>query len=183
MDIRPAAVDDALAIATVHVRSWQGAYRGLIPDSYLDALAPEDRLAMWADFLAATSMPRQGTLVLVDEDGPQDDRARAQGGIVGFASFGPTRDDDADPTAVGELQTLYLDPGAWGRGGATELLRAVVSELRAAGFADATLWVLGANAHARRFYERRGWHADGATKLHDWQAFVATDVRYRMSLV
>jgi len=32
-----------MAMATVHVRSWKGAYAGLIPQSYLDALRPELR--------------------------------------------------------------------------------------------------------------------------------------------
>jgi hypothetical protein len=34
MDVRCASVDDAEAIATVHV-AWHRAYRGLIPDPYL----------------------------------------------------------------------------------------------------------------------------------------------------
>ncbi|HLI72837.1 MAG TPA: GNAT family N-acetyltransferase [Acidimicrobiales bacterium] len=174
MRVRAAVPGDALAIATVHVRSWKAAYPGLLPDSYLDALRPEDRLGMWEQALGEPP-PGQGTLVLEHDDaGP--------GAIAGFASFGPTRDDDADPGVVGELQTLYLDPDSWGRGGATRLMDEVVAQMRAAGFTAATLWVLDSNAHARRFYERRGWRPDGASKLHDWQAFVATDVRYRMPL-
>ena len=34
----------------------------------------------------------------------------------------------------------------------------------------------------KRFYERRGWKADGSTKLHDWGAFAAADVRYGIEL-
>ena len=41
--IRPAGPDDALAVARVHVRSWQVAYRTLLPDEYLDGLRPEER--------------------------------------------------------------------------------------------------------------------------------------------
>ncbi len=57
-----------------------------------------------------------------------------------------------------------------------------LAALRDGGFAYATLWVLGTNARARRFYERRGWRHDGASKLHDWEAFVATDLRYGVEL-
>jgi hypothetical protein len=32
-----------MAVARVHVRSWQAAYRKLMPDDYLDQLRPEDR--------------------------------------------------------------------------------------------------------------------------------------------
>lgn len=41
-----------MAVARVHVRSWQVAYRGLIPDGYLDRLCPEDRAVRY-DFTHA----------------------------------------------------------------------------------------------------------------------------------
>jgi len=43
MEIRHARRGDADEVARVHVRAWQAAYRGLLPDAYLDALRPEDR--------------------------------------------------------------------------------------------------------------------------------------------
>jgi ribosomal protein S18 acetylase RimI-like enzyme len=83
---------------------------------------------------------------------------------------------------VGEIMTFYLDPSVFGTGGADLLMRAVLVALRAAHFRAAVLWVLGTNARARRFYERHGWRPDGRSKLHDWGAFVATDVRYVIDL-
>ncbi len=47
MLLRPAEPADAMAVARVHVRSWQAAYRGLLPDAYLDGLRPEDRAARY----------------------------------------------------------------------------------------------------------------------------------------
>jgi GNAT superfamily N-acetyltransferase len=179
--VRRAVLDDAPAVAAVHVRTWQGAYPGLIPQSYLDALRPEDRLPMWEEVLARTAWPRLGTFVLLGPGGADVDLRTADGAVVGFASFGPSRDGDA-ADSVGELHTLYVDPGSWERGGATRLIDAVVDALRDAGFTRATLWVLDTNARARRFYERRGWRPDGSTQLHDWGAFVATDVRYGRAL-
>jgi ribosomal protein S18 acetylase RimI-like enzyme len=175
--IRRAVSEDALSIATVHVRSWKGAYPGLIPQSYLDALTPEDRVDTWERALAATAWPRTGTIVLL---GPGV--GAHEGPITGFVSISPTRDEDADPDRVGEILTLYLDPSAFGSGGADLLMSAALVALRAAAFTTATLWVLDTNTRARRFYERRGWQADGACKRHDWEAFVATDVRYRIDL-
>lgn len=43
VSVRRASRDDAAEIAAVHVRSWQGAYRGLVPQGYLDRLHPADR--------------------------------------------------------------------------------------------------------------------------------------------
>ena len=61
-------------------------------------------------------------------------------------------------------------------------MAAVIDTLRAGGYRTATLWVLATNARARQRYEHLGWTPDGATKLHDWGEFVATDVRYRRPL-
>jgi GNAT superfamily N-acetyltransferase len=172
MEIRRATTADAPAIAGVHVRSWQTAYRGLLPQDYLDELDPGRGSEQWTTLLEATAWPTTGTLVLVD-----DRRA-----VAGFAHLGPTRDDDDNPEVVGELQTLYLDPRVWRRGAGSILLRAVVDHMTDAGFRTATAWTLENNDPARCFYERHRWRLDGATKFHDWGAFLATDVRYRMEL-
>jgi GNAT superfamily N-acetyltransferase len=171
--IRRATAADALSIATVHVRSWKAAYPGLIPQTYLDALTPEDRLVTWDEVLGRGPSPLTGTLVGVD----------ATDDIVGFASFGPNRDDDMTDSGVGEVRALYVDPSAWGRGAGAKLLLAATDEFVRGSCHTATLWVLDTNDRARGFYERMGWRPDGVTKLHDWTAFVATDARYRLDLL
>lgn len=90
-----------MAVARVHVRSWQAAYRMLLPDAYLDQLRPEDRAPHY-DF-AATDPRKPRTLLAVDE-----------GQIRGFATTAPSRDSDTADT--GELYALYVDPEHWGRG-------------------------------------------------------------------
>ncbi len=185
MRIRRARPDDALALATVYVRSWKGAYPGLIPQPYLDALHPADRVGTWQDTLDASAWPHTGVIALL---GPAEQGGGEEGPVTGFVSFSPARDDVGhlgDPTidgAVGEILTFYLDPSVFGTGGADLLMRAALVALRAAQFRAAVLWVLGTNARARRFYERHGWRPDGTTKLHDWGAFVATDLRYVIDL-
>lgn len=168
-DLRRATAQDAPAIADVHVRAWKAAYPGLLPQDYLDALRAEDRIGMWEETLAGAPWPA----VLV---------AGEAGSLAGFCSFGPTRDDDADPAVTGELYTIYVDPTAWRTGTGRGLLEAATTGLAGAGFSEATLWTLGVNDGARAFYERFGWRPDGATKRHDWGAFVATDARYRRPL-
>ena len=39
--------------------------------------------------------------------------------------------------------------------------------MRAAGHAEAELWVHDANGRARRFYERNGWTPTGEGRSHD----------------
>jgi len=100
--VRRAEPQDAPAVARVHVASWRQAYRGLLPQEYLDSLSVEARTMTWAK--AFSQLPDQTPTTLVGE---------LDGQIVGFASVGPCRDDDTD-TATGELRGLYLDPAHWG---------------------------------------------------------------------
>ena len=81
--------DDARGIAEVHVRSWQAAYRGQVPDSYLEGLSVEKRELAWIEILKDQM---GGVLVAEDE-------AR----IVGFASFGPIRDGGENRLLTGEI--------------------------------------------------------------------------------
>jgi GNAT superfamily N-acetyltransferase len=63
------------------------------------------------------------------------------------------------------FDALYVRPEAWGTGIAGELHDRAVAALRASGVARARLWVLEDNERARRFYGRRGWAADGTTRV------------------
>jgi RimJ/RimL family protein N-acetyltransferase len=150
VQIREAAVADAAAIARVRVRSWQAAYRGLLPDSVLDGLTVEDSARIWAERLAGSG-PRARVLVVQDEQ------------VIGYAAFGYRRDDTPDE---GELWAIYVDPSAWGGGAGHLLHAAALDALRSMGFRTAALWVLQGNERAIRFYTRAGWRLDGTTRVH-----------------
>jgi GNAT superfamily N-acetyltransferase len=174
VSIRRARAGDARAIATVHVRSWQAAYRGLLPQDYLDSLDPEQRVARWAARLgqARDDWPRIGVLVAADGDQ-----------VVGFAGVSPVRDPDLDPATTGELTTIYLLPGAWGQGHGRELMTGALAVLSET-YREAVLWVLDSNDRARRFYQAAGWRPDGGAKQVDLDGtgFQLSEVRYRHPL-
>ena len=79
------------------------------------------------------------------------------------------------------LEALYVRPQAWGSGVADELHAWAIEELRAACVATARLWVLEANARARRFYERRGWCADGTSRVVEFPPH-PLDLGYSLAL-
>ncbi|MGO9342571.1 MAG: N-acetyltransferase family protein [Acidimicrobiales bacterium] len=181
MEIRKAGLEDAMAIATVHVRSWKAAYPGQIPQGYLDSLHPEDRVDGWQQVLAGTDWPREGVFLLVDtSDNP--DAGSSAGAVVGFSHICPTRDDDLDPQTTGEITSIYLAPEVWSGGYGVQLMEASIDEMVTAQYDTATLWALDTNARARRFYEIGGWKEDGVTKVHDWGTFTCIDVRYLLDL-
>lgn len=51
MTIRNAIIEDAKDIATIHVKSWQVVYKGLIPQSYLNNLSISKREKSWQKIL------------------------------------------------------------------------------------------------------------------------------------
>jgi len=168
--VRPADVDDALAIAEVHVSSWRAAYAGLLPERFLDALSVRERQAGWQLRLSA---PPRGGHVLVVEEVPGD--------VRGFASVGPSRDRDAR-ARTGELQALYVHSDHWSRGLGSLLHDHALNVLRADGFETATLWVLRSNHPARRFYAKAGWTPDGTSKTDHLGEVALAEVRYSRSI-
>jgi GNAT superfamily N-acetyltransferase len=168
MEVRPARPGDELAIARVHVRTWQVAYRGHVPDEFLDGLSVDTRAEAWRRILAESDLPTMGAFVLVE----------GEAAIAGFVHVCPSRDEDAGED-VGEVTAIYVSPELWGRGAGRLLMKRATDSLRGAGFTEATLWVLDTNARARQFYESGGWSADGAEKVDDRPGFRMVELRYR----
>lgn len=167
MLLRPAEPADAMAVARVHVRSWQAAYRTLLPAEYLDQLRPEDRAQAY-DF--ATADPRK----------PQTIVAVEAGGLFGFATTAPSRDSDLPDH--GELFALYVDPEQWGKGIGMALVAAARDRLSQFGFRRALLWVLAGNVRADRFYRIDRWVPDGLLRTDTVWGVTVNEVRYRREL-
>jgi ribosomal protein S18 acetylase RimI-like enzyme len=165
--MREAVLDDAPAIAEVHVASWRWAYRGQLPNETLEALDVAEREARWRE-----AIPDPSTNVIV---------AVVVGAIVGFVSAGPADDDDAPP-GTAELYAIYLEERAAGQGVGRALLERAVEGMRTAGFSQASLWVLDSNERGRRFYERAGWAWDGKRSSHRVQCSSMPVVRYARDL-
>ncbi|MHB8452574.1 MAG: GNAT family N-acetyltransferase [Mycobacteriales bacterium] len=176
--VRTAVLADAARLGQVHTAAWQAAYRGLIPDSYLDSLDAQRAGDRWHTQLAAGGgggrhvSPEGEAWVLVAEDDP--------GLIAGFAAVGPARGQEDD--AIGELWAINLDPAMWSRGLGRVLLAAATGRLEELGFSQAILWVLDTNDRARRFYEAAGWRPDGATKVDQERGIPLREVRYTRDL-
>ncbi|MHB1674755.1 MAG: GNAT family N-acetyltransferase [Acidobacteriaceae bacterium] len=167
MLLRPAQPEDALAVAEVHVRSWQAAYRNILPDDYLDRLRPEDRAAKYE--FASLDPEKPQTIVALDE-----------GSIHGFATTMPV--SDADMPGHGELCALYVDPKHWGHGLGVALLSAARAQMYERGFRKAVLWVLTGNARAERFYRNDGWAADGVRRTATVWGIAVDEIRYQREL-
>lgn len=159
--VRDAVLEDAETISRIHTLSWQQAYAGYVPASYLNSLSPEGKIPMWQEVLV-----RDDTAVFI---------AESAGRALGFASVGPAHDEDAEPSDL-ELYTMYLDPEAWGLGVARQLMNSVNN---VSPDSSMNLWVFEKNARARRFYEHHGFRPDGVEKLEEFAGEHLLELRYR----
>lgn len=140
--VRRARPADAGAIARVHVQSWREAYRGIIPEPYLQRLSLPAHERQWRRSLA---------------DGGWAFVAEWEQRLVGFASAGLSR---GRKDISGELHVLYVLAAHHRRGVGRALFDACHYELARCGHRGLLVWVLKDNP-ARGFYERLGGEPAG----------------------
>ena len=168
--VRRAVPADAVGIAECIVGGWKTAYRGILPDDFLDGLTLQPRIVAWTRVLETGG---QGDTPgwIVDAD----DR------IAGFIGSGPARDADV-PAPAAEVYALYIRPGFWRLGIGERLMGEFTDHWRARGATTLVLWVFEGNDRARRFYEAMGWRLDGARQELRLGDTSAIEVRYRRDL-
>ena len=140
--IRLATAGDAPAIAEVRVNAWRTTYRGMIPDTYLDAMKVEDSAALWDKVL--TAAPNTTSTFVAEIDGR----------VVAFASG--MRKPEAKLGFDSELSGIYVVREAQGAGIGRRLFAAVAAAQRSHGATGMIVWVIAGNKIARAFYENLG---------------------------
>ncbi len=140
--------------AYVHWKAWQEAYAGLIDADYLASRTLES---------AERTAFRYRDRLLVALDGER---------VVGFAGYGPYRDDTLPDT--GEVYALYILKEYYGQGVGRQLMDAAMARLNR--YSRIALWVLKNNVRAIRFYRKCGFEFDGAEEILN-MGTPATEVR------
>ena len=140
MMIRAACIDDAPAIARVHVDSWRTAYKGIVSDRFLADISYKQR-----EQSARQRLNNLDVYTYVAED--------EQGRIVGFIAGGLNR--DASEEYISELYAIYLLKEVQGQGIGKKLTQVLVERLIQEHYYSMLVWVLADNP-SRRFYEALG---------------------------
>lgn len=159
--VRLAELSDVPRLAEIHVRSWQAAYREILPKEFLAGLSVEQREESWTNKLVA------GQTFVVEQHNV----------VAGFVRVVASEDPN-----LGEVQSIYLDPDYFRRGLGRSLLAAAEERLADMGFQNAILWVFVDNQAARRFYEAMGWRVEPRTALMELGGRQLTEIRYQKTL-
>lgn len=145
--IRPVRNTDAESLGRVHAQCWHETYDHLFSPDALQSLSAKRLADMWSQW---SELGEEYLQFAALQDGE----------IIGFASSGPARDEDAP--AERELYTLYLLKAFQGTGTGQQLFDAVTT-------ADEPLylWVAEDNPRARAFYKRNGLLPNGNSHIEN----------------
>ncbi len=138
--------EDAFTMGKIHSRSWQTAYKGIVPDEIVAAFTADKQAERFARAIAA----RREEYYLFTVDGRP----------AGVASLCRSHEDD-EPDHVGEIYSIYFHPDFWGTPATQAGLEFCIKRLKFLGYSHLTIWVLCDNIRARRFYEKNGFVRDG----------------------
>ncbi|MGJ0509651.1 MAG: N-acetyltransferase family protein [Methylocystis sp.] len=145
-DIRRGAETDIPAVAGVHLDSSRVAYRGICPDSVLDALTLSGRIELWRG--RYHDLGPEGRLWIIGR--PQ---------VIGFAAA-DRADDAEDGGKTCELLSFYVLPEWWGKKIGYDLMQWLLEDFRQRQYRTIILWTIRSNRRARDFYERTGFVCD-----------------------
>jgi GNAT superfamily N-acetyltransferase len=138
-----ATIADVMGIATVHVKTWQATYKGLIPDSFLDNMSIKRSAENYKKTLSKKDKNLSEILLVAKSDGE----------VLGFAGGGKNRDKEFP--IDGELFAIYLLPETQKLGLGKKLFTYFVKEIKKRNYKSLILWVLTKNP-SRGFYEKVG---------------------------
>lgn len=156
--IRLAKPADAPDMAEIHARSWEAAYREIIPMNCIK----EKNAASQALFKR----------IITDENDRQY-VIQADGKTIGIMCVAPPQEGDDEVTndsgiddSFYELHGIYLHPAVYRQGIGKIAMSFAFDKARSAGKSNMILWVFAENTNAVKFYENCGFTPDGASKIY-----------------
>lgn len=133
--------DDLYELSSVYEKSWKYAYKGMLPQDYLDNI----KVGQWAE--------------RIDKKGMYNLVVTENGHIIGTCGFCRSRWEKY--SGYGEIVSVYFLPQYTGKGFGKHLIFKAVEELEKMGYKSIILWVLEENFRARKFYEKNGFIFSG----------------------
>ena len=143
--IRKADVGDASAIAHIRVEGWRIAYKGLIPDSILNALDYKTQENKVTNRITGIDKDFTSNILVYEEANE----------ILAYTYYGKAL-DSLNNQYQGEVVALYVRPDKKGQGIGTQLINRVKELLKEEGYSNMIIWCLKENYPSLKFYEHLG---------------------------
>ncbi|MDO5726137.1 MAG: GNAT family N-acetyltransferase [Tissierellia bacterium] len=166
IEIKRANKEDIKLMSQIHARSWKQAYKGLLPQSYLDQLK-EDR---WVEIMTKSFENKNFAAWIALFDG------EAAACICAAKSMYRRYTNDW------ELISLYALDKFWGKGIGKKLLDTALEHGKTKGFKRAGLWVLDKNERAIKFYENYGMKKINDKIFSEIGGMKTTEIRFVIDL-
>jgi len=151
MIIRLATTADAQDMAEVGMRSWEAAYKDILP----------------ADYIREKNATRPGQFKRVITDENETSYViQLDGKTVGIMKIDERTDDDLTDEYY-ELHYIYLHPDYFRQGIGAKAIDFAMQKACAMGKKFLVIWVIESNANSVKFYEKCGFLRDGCSKIQN----------------
>lgn len=165
--MRPAALEDARAIAEINAAAWRETYAELMPAEALAGIDLDDWTRRWRRRIGSGEAG-QAVLVALDDGVP-----------VGFARCNRQSNPKLVPLGFdGEIASIYLLRRVQRRGLGRGLMARLAEHLISVGCVSAAVWVLRDAPKARGFYEALGAAPLGVEGVWEVGGAVLPDLAY-----
>ena len=143
--------NDASDMAEVHMRSWEVAYKDIIPMEYI-----KRKNATRPDLFKRIITDENTTQYVIQVDNK----------TVGIMGIGEAMGDDIDDSYY-ELYGIYLHPDYYRKGIGTQAVNFAFDKALELGKRFMNVWVFAENINSINFYKKCGFITDGKTKTLD----------------
>ena len=141
IEIAFATEDIAYQLAAVHIKSWQSAYKGIIPQDYLDSLSIEKKAKVY-NF--ENDLNKSGCFFA----------AKLNDSVIGLMHLCNCRECDEN---AGEVSAIYILPEYCNMGYGSQLMKYATQFFKERKYSRIIVWVLAKNKNAINFYRKHGF--------------------------
>jgi RimJ/RimL family protein N-acetyltransferase len=164
--IRKAMINETYEFASCKIEAWQSAYKGIIPDEYLNSMSVEQHAERYKEW-----MKDQNTeyyFVICNNE---------TAGILVLSKC-----DNEDKPNAGDIIAIYLLKPYWNKGHGRTMMNFAMDRLKQLGYDEVVIWSLEDNIRAKQFYEKFGFVFDGS-KVEMNFGELLTAVRHVVSFI